>query len=315
MGQPTAPLVLVTEFMDEMALDAFQGRAEVRYAPGLVDDRPGLLAAAADAAALIVRNRTQVDRAVLDAAPRLRAVGRLGVGLDNIDTGACAERGVAVLPAVGANADSVAEYVIAALMTLTRGAVFDNAAMLSGEWPRGRLQSGREIAGKRLALWGFGATAQAVARRAAALGMTVVAFDPGLSADHPAWAAAARADDPLAMLDGADALSLHMPLIPQTRGAVDAAALARLAPGAVVVNAARGGVLDEAALADALKAGRLGGAALDVFETEPLDAAAAARFKGVPNLILTPHIAGVTAEANVRVSAVTVANVLEALDV
>lgn len=304
--------ILVTEFMDEAALATLADFA-VDYRPDLHADRPALAAAVATADALVVRNRTQVDAALIEAAPRLRAVGRLGVGLDNIDVATCEARGIAVLPATGANAISVAEYVIAAAMALVRGAFLSNADMLAGRWPRAALGGGGELAGRTMGLVGLGDTAQAVAARAAALGMDVAAFDPHRPADDPAWRTAARTADLATLLGRADVLSLHVPLTPETRMMIDAAAIGRMKDRAVLVNTARGGIVDEAALADALREGRLGGAALDVFATEPLTPEAAAIFADVPNLVLTPHVAGVTAESNVRVSRVTAENVKRAL--
>jgi (S)-sulfolactate dehydrogenase len=174
---------------------------------------------------------------------------------------------------------------------------------------------GLEVSGRKLGLVGFGAIARETARRANALGMEVVASDPFVPADDPAW----RREGVTPMgfdevLQSADAISLHVPLTEATRYLIDERALGRMRPGAVVINAARGGVVDEAALCDALRAGRLAGAALDVFEKEPLTAEAGARFQGLENLILTPHIAGVTQEANRRVSAVTARNVRRVLE-
>jgi (S)-sulfolactate dehydrogenase len=305
------PQIVISEFMDEAALAGFGAGFDLLNDPSLVDDRPRLLAAVAGADGLIVRNRTQVDAELLAAAARLKVVGRLGVGLDNIDMGACAARGVAVKPAVGANALSVAEYVICAAMVLVRGCYRAEADMLAGRWPRMALVGG-EVAGRTLGLWGYGSIAKLVARKAAALEMRVIAHDPHLP-DGAAWAGAGRVSAE-ALLAQADVLSLHVPLTDETRGLISAAALAAMKPGAVLINTARGGVVDEAALAAALREGRLGGAALDVFEAEPLGADAAQVFAGCPNLILTPHVAGVTEEGNVRVSAVTVENVRAALE-
>jgi len=300
------PTVVISEFMDEAAIAADLSAFDVLYDPTLVDRPADLHAALAGADALIVRNRTQVRGALLAAAPRLTAVGRLGVGLDNIDTDACRERGIAVYPATGANDATVAEYVMTAALLLLRGAYGASAAVAAGQWPRNALM-GREIAGKRLGLLGFGANARETARRATALGMRVAAHDPFVPADDPAWTAHGPVErlERDALIADSDVLSLHLPLTDATRGLIDGAALARMKPGAVLINAARGGLVDEAALVEALTAGRLGGAALDVFASEPLDAASGARFVGVPNLLLTPHIAGVTQESNVRVSAVT----------
>jgi (S)-sulfolactate dehydrogenase len=161
--------------------------------------------------------------------------------------------------------------------------------------------AGREVAGKVLGLVGFGGIARETARLGKALGMHVIAADPNVPESDPAWAGVTPTDID-GVLRGADVVSLHVPLVDSTRHMINADSLARMKPGAILINAARGGVVDEAALVAALGSGQLGGAALDVFETEPLTAEAAAKFKGYPNLILTPHIAGVTEESNVRVS-------------
>jgi len=293
--------VVISEFMDEAVVDSLRADFDVVYEPALVDRRDALLSALAVADALIVRNRTRVDNEVLAAGPALTVVGRLGVGLDNIDVTACRERRVEVIPATGANAGAVAEYVLGTAMTLLRGAYTRSAETANGAWPRAALSNGREIAGKTLGLVGFGGIGQLTARLAQAMGMRVIAHDPMLAADAPVWRDAgvqpSSLDDLLAQ---SDVVSLHVPLSDRTRRLIDAAALAKMKPDAVLINSARGGVVDETALAQVLRSGRLAGAALDVFEQEPL--AAANVFAGLPNMILTPHIAGVTLESNVRVS-------------
>jgi len=293
--------IVISEFMDLPAVESLRGAFDVDYAPELVDDRAGLLARVAEADALIVRNRTRVDREVLAAAPQLRAVGRLGVGLDNIDVAACEAAGVAVYPATGANSLAVAEYVAATSMVLLRGAYLSSNEVAAGQWPRARMSQGREAAGKTLGLVGFGGIGRMTARLAQGLGMRVLAYDPMLPPDAPAWSAAGVGRRELDALFGeVDVLSLHVPLTESTRGLVDAARLARMKPDAILVNTARGGVVDETALAAALRSGKLGGAALDVFDDEPLRAGSP--LAGAPNLILTPHIGGVTRESNERVS-------------
>lgn len=304
--------VVVSEFMDKAALAAFGPAIEVVYDPTLVDDPERLHREVSDADALIVRNRTRVDPPLLNAAPKLRVVGRLGVGLENIDLDACAHKGVAVEPATGANTQSVVEYVIGAMLVLRRGVFASSKAVLAGAWPRSALGAGGEIHGLTLALLGFGAIAQAVARTAGALGMKIAAFDPYLPESDPAWSNV-HACDLDEVLSIADVLSLHVPLTQTTKGLIGADALSKMRPGALLINTARGGVVDEAALAAALKNGQLAGAALDVFGKEPLDRPSAAVFDACPNLILTPHIAGVTEPANERVSQVTVENVLRVL--
>ena len=299
--------VVITEFMDEAAIAEGLSGLEVVYDPKLVDDPARLAALMADADGLIVRNRTQVRGALLAAAGRLKVVGRLGVGLDNIDVEACRARGIAVHPATGANDVAVAEYVIATAMLLLRGAYAATSQVAAGSWPRNALM-GREIAGKQLGLVGFGSIARETARRAAALGMDLAATDPFLDLHDPAWRpdhGPVRRQSLDELLASSDVLSLHVPLTSATRAMIDAGAIARMKPDAILINAARGGVVDEGAVAAALRGRRLGGAALDVFHREPLDAAAGATFDDVPNLILTPHIAGVTVESNVRVSRVT----------
>ncbi|MCM2310254.1 MAG: hydroxyacid dehydrogenase [Steroidobacteraceae bacterium] len=297
------PEIVISEFMDEAAIRASFKDRDVLYDPQLVDDPVRLVAALRDARALIVRNRTQVRGALLAAATRLEVVGRLGVGLDNIDVPACEARGIAVYPATGANDLSVAEYVITAALMLLRRAWFASARVAAGEWPRTELM-GRELAGKRLGLVGYGAIARVTARMARDLGMSVAAYDPLLPADHAAWAGVQHQTFAQLLADS-DVISLHVPLTDATRNMIDAGAIAAMRRGAILVNAARGGVVDEAELCAALRSGHLGGAALDVFAREPVDAASGAPFAGITNLILTPHIAGVTEESNVRVSAVT----------
>ena len=304
--------VVITEFMDERAVASLQAAHDVLYDAKLVDDAPRLAAEAAGADVLVVRNRTQVRGPLIGALARCKVVGRLGVGLDNIDVPACEARGMKVIPATGANALSVAEYVIATAMLLLRGAYQGTAAVAAGKWPRNAMSNGREIAGKTLGLVGFGSIGQLTARLARGLGMTVIAYDAMMDADHPAYAAndvrAAGLDEVVGM---SDVVSLHVPLVDSTRNLFDARRIASMKPGAVLVNTARGGIVDEGALAEALRAGRLGGAAIDVFTTEPLPAAA--HFEGCPNLVLTPHIAGVSAESNERVSFLIADKVIEAL--
>ncbi len=305
--------IVISEFMEPAAVDGLAADFDLRYDPTLFERPDELGALLAPARALIVRNRTQVRGALLAAGRQLEAIGRLGVGLDNIDVEACRARGIQVLPATGANDASVAEYVIATAMLLLRGAYFASAEVLRGDWPRERL-IGRELAGKRLGVVGFGSIGRVVAAKARALDMLVSACDPNVPKGDRAWLGASYAPSLEALLESSDILSLHLPLLPSTRGLIDAEAIAAMKPGALLINAARGGIVDEAALAEALRAGRIGGAALDVFADEPLTAEAAQRFAGLSNLILTPHIAGRTEECDLRVSAVTAANVRRALE-
>lgn len=304
--------IVISEFMDNPAVDSLRRDFDVRYEPDLVDRRDDLLRAVQSADALIVRNRTRVDASLLAAAPKLKAVGRLGVGLDNIDMPACAARHVDVFPATGANARSVAEYVIATVLLLLRGAYHASDQVAAGDWPRNALSNGREANQRVLGIVGYGGIGRLVARLARGLDMRVIAADPILAAQDPTWseglADRAELDD---LLRQADAVTLHIPLTDATRGLLDAERLARMKDGAILINTARGGIIDEAALADALRSGKLGGAAIDVFDKEPL--AGGSALAGVPHLILTPHIAGLTEEANTRVSDMTAQRVAQAL--
>lgn len=303
--------VVITEFMDEPAVAALSARLATHYDPGLADAQDTIPALLGNAAALIVRNRTQVTAELLDTAPALKCIGRLGVGLDNIDLQACKDRQVAVFPATGANNLSVAEYVITNALALLRGSYQSTDAMIKGQWPRQSL-IGRELAGGVMGLIGFGAIAREVASRARMLGMQIIAYDPFCPTDDPAWQTTRNASLE-EVLGQADVVSLHTPLNETTRHLINSETLAKLKNGAIIINAARGGVIDEDALAAALRSGSLAGAALDVFETEPLTAVAAEKFRGLPNLVLTPHIAGVTVESNVRVSALIAQTVLSHL--
>ncbi|MEN0039815.1 MAG: hydroxyacid dehydrogenase [Pseudomonadota bacterium] len=306
------PDIIITEFMDEAAVDRLRAAHDTHYDPALVDSPEELAKLAADAKVFIVRNRTQVRGALLEAAGKLTCVGRLGVGLDNIDVTACKARDIQVIPATGANDLSVAEYVITTAMALLRNAYAGTDAVIAGDWPR-QAMVGRELAGKTMGLIGFGSIAREVAGRALMMGMEVVAFDPHVPSTDPVWQHARNVS-----LDGvadlADVISLHVPLTEGTRHRVDMKFLTAMKDDAILINAARGGVVDDAALAYALSQGMIGGAALDVFEVEPLTAEAGAKFKGLFNFIATPHIAGVTVESNTRVSALIADKVLAHLE-
>ena len=249
---------------------------------------------------------------MLHSAQRLSVVGRLGVGLDNIDLTACEERKVKVFPAVGANARAVAEYVIATSMILLRGAYYSSADVASGHWPRSLLSTGREVAGSTMAVIGFGGIGQLVAQLASGIGMRVVTFDPQLPENAESWCqlGVRRVSFEEALAE-ADVLTLHVPLLDSTRNLLGRDQIRILKRHAVIINASRGGIIDESALATALRQGLVGGAALDVFAEEPVRAGS--MFADIPNVILTPHIAGLTVQSNERVSTLIASRVTEAL--
>lgn len=290
--------IVITEVMDEDAVAWLREGYDVLYEPMLVDDRPRLMDVVAETDGLIVKSRTRVDAALLACAPRLRAVGRLGSGLDNIDLEACRQRGIAVYPASGVNARSVAEYVICtALMLLCPGAYLCTAQVAAGAWPQDAVRTGREMDGKTMGLVGLGAIGQLVARLASCMGMRVLAWAPTKAADDPVFEAVGACPVSMdALLAESDVVSLHVPLLPETRGLFGRDRVRAMKKGAILINTARGAMVDNAALVDALKSGWLGGAAVDVYDPEPLPAGSV--FQGeVPNLLLTPHIAGSTVES------------------
>ena len=305
------PQIVITEFMDEATVAALATEHDVHYDKTLHARPDELVRLVRKARALIVRNATQVRGPILSAAENLVVVGRLGVGLDNIDIEECRRRNIGVRPATGANDLAVAEYVVAGMLLLLRGAFHATEAVLQGKWPRQALM-GREASGKTLGLVGFGGIARVVAARASALGLKVLAYDPFVPLDSLAWRDYPASFAPLeTLLAQSDVVSLHLPLTEETQGLIGAPQLALMKGGAVLINTARGPIVDERALVAALEERRLGGALLDVFPVEPLPADNP--FRGVPNLFLTPHIAGVTEESNLRVSAVVADAVREAL--
>ncbi len=304
--------ILVSEYLPDEHLDLLRAHHDVLYDPDLCTDRSRLLDQMAGVEALFTRNRTRIDQELIAAAPDLRVVGRLGVGLDNIDMKGCEQAGVQVISAAGENAVSVAEYVIGAMLVVVRGVFGMTPSMIAGEWPRQGHAFGHELMGKTMGLVGYGTIARQVATRAAGLGMEVIAHDPFVPDDDSAWGPV-RSVDLESLLATSDVISVHVPLSDATRNLIDAPALGRMKPTAVLINTSRGGIVDETALAEALLVGKLGGAALDVFASEPLGPEPAAVFATVPNLLLTPHVAGNTRESVDRVARTIVEKVMTAL--
>lgn len=293
---PRSAVTLLTA-IDGWTVDATPGRP-----------LPDLLAAVADADALIVRSATKVTRDVIEAAPRLRVIARAGTGVDNVDLDAASARGIVVMNAPGANSISVAELAIGQMLALARHLPAADAAMKSQKWEKKKF-AGIELRGKTLGLIGLGRIGQEVAVRARAFEMAIVAHDPFISAEL-----AEQLGARLASLDEvcaeADFLSLHLPVTPQTRHLLNAERLARCRKGIRIINTARGELIDEAALAEALKSGHVAGAALDVFQKEPPTDWTLAQ---LPSVIASPHIAASTAEAQELVGVETAAAVRDYL--
>jgi D-3-phosphoglycerate dehydrogenase len=284
------PVVLVAEELAPSALDVLAGDFEVRTVDGA--DRAALLPALAGVDAVIVRSATHVDAEALAAADRLKVVARAGVGLDNVDVPAATARGVLVVNAPTSNIVSAAEHAVALLLAVARRVPQATSSLKSGEWKRSKF-TGVEITDKTMGVVGLGRIGVLVAQRMSAFGVRLLAYDPYVPA-----ARAAQIGVRLVPLDDllreSDFISIHLPKTPETVGLIGERELALCKPGVVIVNAARGGLLDEHALAQALKEGRVGGAGLDVYAEEPCTDSP---LFGFDNVVATPHLGASTAEA------------------
>lgn len=291
--------ILITEDLQSPAIDALAAKFAVVREPALWKDAAKLKAALADARAVMVRNQTQLTADVLAAAPKLIAIGRVGVGLDNIDLPTATARGIAVIAPLEANAVSVAELTLGLLLALARKLPQADRSTKAGGWDR-RGCTGIELAGKTLAICGFGRIGKLVAKRAAAFGMRLVVFDPFVKPGdatlvETAAILCAGLEQALAQ---ADFVTTHSPLTPETKRMFNAPSFAAMKRGAFFLNTSRGGVVDEPALLAALQSGQLAGAALDVREVEPPKERSA--FETMDNVILLPHVGSFTHEAQAR---------------
>jgi D-3-phosphoglycerate dehydrogenase / 2-oxoglutarate reductase len=290
LAGPRTPVVLVAEELAPAALAVLADDFDVRHVDGT--DRPALLGALADADAVIVRSATQVDAEAIAAAPRLRVIARAGVGLDNVAVPAATARGVMVVNAPTSNIISAAEQAIALLLAVSRHTSAAHASLKSGKWQRSRF-TGIEIAGKTLGVIGLGRIGVLVAQRMQAFGVHILAYDPYVQP-----ARAAQLGVQLASLDEllreSDLITIHLPKTPETVGLIGARELRLVKPAVRIVNAARGGLIDEAALLEAVREGRVGGVGLDVFATEPCTDSPLLAFDSV---VAVPHLGASTVEA------------------
>ncbi len=293
--------VLVTDKLAEEGLERLRAEPgiEVVVDTKLAKDVPALRRALAEANGIVIRSGTQLTAEVLEGQSRLKAIVRAGVGVDNIDVAAATRRGIVVMNTPGGNTVSTAEHTMALMLALARNVARANDSLKAGKWDRNAF-TGSQLEGKTLGVVGLGRVGLAVARRAQGFGMTVVGFDPFLSAEKAhelGIESVQRLDD---LWPRCDFLTLHTPMTAETRNIVDAAAIARMKPGVRIINCARGGLIDEAALLEALNAGRVAGAAIDVFDPEPPPA-------GHPlvnhhAVLVTPHLGASTEEAQVSVA-------------
>ncbi|HUJ87093.1 MAG TPA: hydroxyacid dehydrogenase [Burkholderiales bacterium] len=303
--------VLMVQGLHPEGVKLLAARADVEPLELMTDDEAQIMAAARDADAITVRS-ARITRRVIEAARKLKIVARHGVGYDAVDVGALSARGVPLAISIHANMVPVAEHVMFMLLALFKEAAHYDALARGADWGSRWNVRANDLAGKNLLIVGFGRTGSRVARRALAFDMKVHACDPYIDQALIRQAGCAPVADLRAALPGMDAVSVNCPLSAETRHMFSRAELGAMKPGAVIVNCARGGIVDEAALYEALVAGRLRGAGLDVFEREP-SPADNPLFR-LKNVIVSPHVAGVTVESTIRMSAQTAQNVLDCFD-
>ena len=292
--------ILITEFINKNSLDDLNNNFEIKFDEKLWEKEEELLEIIKDYDGLIVRNKTQVNKKILSNAKNLKFIGRLGVGLDNIDTEFCKSKNIHVQPATGMNADSVAEYVISSSMFLIKKIPMFHNGTVNGNWPRTTIKSA-EINGKYIGIVGFGTIGRKVADYSLKNGLNVLAYDPYIK----------KLDDneknyKLSSLENvfkdADIISLHLPLTEETKNLINKSSFSKMQKQPIIINTSRGSVVNENDLIDAYDQNLISGFALDVFENEPIKKDLYERITSEMNCILTPHISGVTTESNIRVS-------------
>lgn len=292
--------ILITEFINKNSLDDLNNNFEIKFDEKLWEKEEELLEIIKDYDGLIVRNKTQVNKNILSNAKNLKFIGRLGVGLDNIDTEFCKSKNIHVQPATGMNADSVAEYVISSSMFLIKKIPMFHNGTVKGNWPRTTIKSA-EINGKCIGIVGFGTIGRKVADYSLKNGLSVLAYDPYIK----------KLDDneknnKLSSLENifkdADIISLHLPLTEETKNIINKSSFSKMQKQPLIINTSRGSIVNENDLIDAYDQNLISGFALDVFENEPIKKDLYERITSEMNCILTPHISGVTTESNIRVS-------------
>ncbi|HEY4621061.1 MAG TPA: phosphoglycerate dehydrogenase [Gaiellaceae bacterium] len=300
---PERPRVLVREPIAESGLELLRSRFEV-----VEDGESDLSSIIGDFDAIVIRSATRLDAALIERADRLKVIGRAGVGIDNVDVDAATRRGIVVANAPESTAVSAAEHAVALMLALSRNIPQAHAALKDARWERGRF-AGIELAGKTLGVLGLGRIGREVARRALALGMRVVAYDPFVALERfrELGVEPATLDE---VYSAADVVTLHLPLTDETRGLIGRDAIARMRDGVRIVNAARGELVDEDALVEALRSGKVAGAALDVFATEPYSGP----LLELEQVVVTPHLAGSTSEAQDRAGVMIAEQVVSALE-
>ena len=292
--------VLITEFMEQDSVDKMSENFDVTYDTSLHENQTKLSSLIANTNAVIVRNKTQLTEDLLSKADQLTFVGRLGVGLDNIDTDYCSNNGIFVQPATGMNADSVAEYVITCSLSLLKNIPIAHHGTSSGQWPRTSIES-RELGGKTLGLLGFGVIGKKVSRLAQVFGAKVIAYDPFVTESEASKhnVSLVKQED---LFDLSDVISIHLPLTDQTRDLINARSFNLMKQNPIIINSSRGSIVNEKDLLQAYSEKIISGFALDVYSSEPVEEDFYKHISNSMNCILTPHNSGVTTESNVRVS-------------
>jgi D-3-phosphoglycerate dehydrogenase len=302
------PRILVKEKIAPSGIDLLREHFDVDLGEDWSDEE--LTERIGDYDGLLIRSATQVTGELIARADRLRVIGRAGIGVDNVDVDAATQRGIVVANAPQSNIVAAAEHTLALMLALARRVPQAHASLTSGKWERSRF-AGSELYEKTLGVLGFGRIGQLVAQRALGFGMHVLAFDPFVGAERYRELGVQKAESSAEIYERADFITLHLPKTEETRGWLDAEAFARMKPGVFVVNCARGELIDDQALKDAIDAGRVAGAALDVFAEEPITDHPL--FNGYDNVVVTPHLGASTAEAQDRAGVQTAEQVVAAL--
>ena len=292
--------ILITEFINQNSLDNLKKKFDVKYEEKLCENKLELEEIIKEYDGLIVRNKTQVNSDILKNASKLKFIGRLGVGLDNIDTEYCKNKDIHVQPATGMNADSVAEYVVSSSMSLIKKIPMFHSGTAKGEWPRTTIKS-TEINQKNLGIIGFGTIGKKVAEYSSKNGLKILAYDPYIKEinDKEIDAKLSGLNE---IYEKSDIISIHLPLTDETKNMINKSSFSQMKNNPIIINTSRGGIINESDLINAYHENIISGFALDVFENEPIESEFYNKIKPGMNCILTPHISGVTTESNIRVS-------------
>ncbi len=292
--------ILITEFINQNSINNLKKKFEIKYDEKIYENKLKLENIIHNYEGLIVRNKTQVDSNVLKKAKKLKFIGRLGVGLDNIDTEFCKNKNIHVQPATGMNADSVAEYVVSSSMSLIKKIPMFHNGTIKGEWPRTTIRSA-EINQKFLGIIGFGTIGKKVAKFCSKNGLKILAYDPYINEINDK-----KIDAKLSNLneiyEKSDIISIHLPLTDETKNMINKSSFTKMKNNPIIINTSRGSIINENDLIDAYNEKIISGFALDVFENEPIESKFYNKIVPGMNCILTPHISGVTTESNIRVS-------------